>query len=132
MSYSYDYTRLLVDDFAACFLFYNGVLGLEPTMGTEDDVYAEFKTGDTTLALFKREAMNEAIGTTALPAPAPAQDRVCLIFDVEDVDVESARLSGLGVTLLAEPADRPEWSIRTAHFRDPDGNLIEINQPLSD
>jgi catechol 2,3-dioxygenase-like lactoylglutathione lyase family enzyme len=28
--------------------------------------------------------------------------------------------------------DRPEWGIRTAHFRDPDGNLIEINQPLKE
>lgn len=24
----------------------------------------------------------------------------------------------------------PDWGIRTAHLRDPDGNLIEINQPL--
>ena len=54
MSYKYDYTRLLVEDFAACFLFYRNVLGLEPFMGTEDDVYAEFKTGETTLALFRR------------------------------------------------------------------------------
>lgn len=26
--------------------------------------------------------------------------------------------------------DRPDWGVRVAHFRDPDGNLIEINQNL--
>ncbi|KAA0254227.1 MAG: hypothetical protein EDM79_20930, partial [Chloroflexi bacterium] len=35
-----------------------------------------------------------------------------------------------GVTLLTEPTDHADWGIRTAHFRDPDGHLIEINQPL--
>jgi len=29
-----------------------------------------------------------------------------------------------------EPTDRSVWGIRTAHFRDPDGNLIEINHAL--
>jgi catechol-2,3-dioxygenase len=29
-----------------------------------------------------------------------------------------------------EPASHPEWGIRTAYLRDPDGNLIEINSQI--
>lgn len=29
-----------------------------------------------------------------------------------------------------EPADRSDWGIRVGYVRDPDGNLIELNQPL--
>ena len=35
-----------------------------------------------------------------------------------------------GVTVLVPPTDHPDWGIRTVHFRDPDGNLIEVNQNL--
>ncbi|WP_343423381.1 hypothetical protein [Candidatus Flexifilum breve] len=24
------------------------------------------------------------------------------------------------------PTNRPDWSMRTVHFRDPDGNLVEL------
>lgn len=36
-----------------------------------------------------------------------------------------------GVELATPATDRPDWGIRTAHFRDPAGNLIEIKQRLS-
>ena len=39
-------------------------------------------------------------------------------------------LRAQGVALVAEPQDRSDWMIRTAHFRDPDGNLIEINSSI--
>jgi catechol 2,3-dioxygenase-like lactoylglutathione lyase family enzyme len=40
-------------------------------------------------------------------------------------------LSGKGVVFITGPHDRPEWGIRVAHFRDPDGTLIEVYQSLS-
>jgi catechol 2,3-dioxygenase-like lactoylglutathione lyase family enzyme len=33
--------------------------------------------------------------------------------------------------IVTQPMDRPEWGLRTAHFRDPDGNLIEIFSNMS-
>jgi catechol 2,3-dioxygenase-like lactoylglutathione lyase family enzyme len=53
-----------------------------------------------------------------------------LCFDVGDVDATHRALAGQGVVFLTPPTDRPAWMIRTAHFRDPDGNLVEINAPL--
>jgi len=130
MVYKYEYTRLLVPNFKACFLFYRDVMGFTATFGTEDEVYADFETGSTIIALFEQHLMSAAMGTRELPAQADAQDKVCLVFGVDDIDKTCQRLEQHGVEIIAGPADRKEWGIRAAHFRDPAGNLIEINQPL--
>jgi lactoylglutathione lyase len=74
--------------------------------------------------------MSQALGTTNLPAQAEAQDRFLLIFGVEDLDATVARMRERGAQFVTEPADHPEWGIRTAHLRDPDGNIIEINSDM--
>jgi catechol 2,3-dioxygenase-like lactoylglutathione lyase family enzyme len=60
--FQFTHVRLLVADFPACFRFYRDVLGLEVGWGDENDGYADFKTGQTTIALFGRQEMAEAIG----------------------------------------------------------------------
>jgi lactoylglutathione lyase len=130
MGYKFDYTRLLVSNFKACFLFYRDLMGFQASYGTENDTYADFNTGTVSIALFDRQEMSNAVGTAHLPAQAKAQDKVCLVFSVENVDTVCDQLAKQGIQLTAEPSDRPGWGIRAAHFRDPDGNLIEINQPL--
>jgi lactoylglutathione lyase len=130
MNFKYDYTRLLVLDFKACFLFYRDVMGFQATYGTENDIYADFDTGAVTIALFDRLEMSKAVGTTQLPIKSEAQDSVCLVFAVDNVDNICQQLKNQGISLAVEPADHPGWGIRSAYFRDPDGNLIEINQPL--
>jgi len=34
------------------------------------------------------------------------------------------------ILMVNKPKNMNDWGIRLAHFRDPDGNLIEINQPI--
>lgn len=126
MALRYAFTRLLVRDFAVCFRFYRDTLGFSVAFGEETDVYADFKTGEVTLALFDRGAMAEAVGTAALPPTSTAQDTVALCFAVDDVNQTCDDLRAKGVSFVTEPQDRPDWMIRTAHFRDPDGNLLEV------
>src|SRR5205814_5022820 len=110
------YIRLLVTEFAACYRFYRDVIGFEPTFGTEEDVYADFKTGSVGLALFRRELMAEAVGTAAKPTQAECQDRAAFIYEVDDVDQAREELRAKGVDFVTMPEDRPAWGIRTAHF----------------
>jgi lactoylglutathione lyase len=100
--------RLLVADFNACFLFYRDVLELPVTWGEENGGYASYRVGNAELALFQRQLMAEAVGTAAKPAQAECQDRVALIFHVDDVDEVYRRLRGKGVTFINAPMDRPE------------------------
>lgn len=131
MNYKFEFTRLLVTNFKDCFRFYRDVLGLPVGFGTENDTYADFRLGEVNISLFDKSEMSDVLGTRGLPVIAATQDAVCFIFAVEDVDAACRELQVKGVRLELEPADRPDWGIRTAHFRDPDGNLIEINQPLN-
>lgn len=125
----YTHTRLLVTDFPACLTFYRDVLGFDVVWGDEAEGYADFRTGETTLALFEKGAMADAVGTEAVPANPTGQDEVALVFSVQSVDDAYERL-GSEATFVTEPHDQPEWGIRVAHLRDPDGTLIEMNEPL--
>lgn len=124
------HVRLLVSDFPACFRFYRDVLGLTVGFGSEDDVYANLSVGGQTPALFQRGLMAETMDAADKLAAAEVQDRATLVFATDDVDAAATGLAAQGVSLVTEPQDRPAWMIRTAHFRDPDGNLIEINSAM--
>jgi catechol 2,3-dioxygenase-like lactoylglutathione lyase family enzyme len=124
------HTRLLVTHFVECVRFYRDVVNLEINWGTEDGNYVSYNTGNTILALFKRHLMAQAVGASDKPAHADCQDRVALIFEVDSVDETYRQLKAKGVQFVTEPTDRPDWGIRAAHFRDPDGNLIEVYTDL--
>lgn len=125
--------RLLVIEFAKCFLFYRDVIGLQAKWGDENDNYASFANHEgeePVLALFARQEMAKTIGANRLPVDTQSQDQIMLIFRVDDVDTEAARIQTKGIHLIAEPKDFPGWGIRTAYLRDPDGNLIELCSDL--
>ncbi|MFI6575684.1 VOC family protein [Nocardiopsis sp. NPDC050513] len=125
------YIRLLVNDYEACFRFYSDVLKLPVLWGGTSSRYAEFDAGSTTrLAINQREVMAEALETDTADPELPHQDRLAVVFEVDDVDGTAARLVADGARQVMEPRDWTAWGIRAAHFRDPDGYLLEINQPL--
>lgn len=58
------------------------------------------------------------------------QDQLAIIFVVESVDSYYQSLTRKGIEFVNVPQNQKDWGIRLAHFRDPAGNLIEINQGL--
>lgn len=128
---AFTHARLLVTEYRACFRFYRDVLGFDVAWGDEEGVYADFRTGETTLALFDREAMAESVGTVHEAVDAEQQDEVAVVFEVESVDGAYERLRS-DAEFVTEPHDRSGWGIRVAHFRDPAGTLLEINEPLDE
>jgi catechol 2,3-dioxygenase-like lactoylglutathione lyase family enzyme len=124
--------RLLVADFGAAFRFYDGLLpallGATRTRGGAQGPYAAWDLGDQgLLSLFDRAAMAAAVGTGDLPRAA-GQDRAMLVGRVLDVAAAHDLALAHGAVSAAPPADRPEWGpgLRTAHVRDPEGNLLEF------
>ena len=117
------HVRLLVDDAPACFRFYRDVIGLTPTWGTETKGYADFDAGGSTLAILGRAGQAEVVELR------DTGDGAILVFGVDDLEAALAGLRARG----AEPGeivDRPDWGIRFAHLRDPDGNLVEVSSPI--
>ncbi|MFC5662682.1 VOC family protein [Kitasatospora misakiensis] len=128
------YHRLLVADFPACFGFYDAVLapltGAALVKGAPEGPYATWDLdGQTVLSLFDRGQLAATVGTTAPPAaPAAAQDDTMLVFRVDDVARAHDLCRQHGGTTVVGPTDRPDWgpNLRTAHLRDPEGRLIEL------
>ncbi len=115
-------TRLLVGDYVRCFAFYRDVLGLEPTFGDESSGYASFRAGEAAFAIFDRREQEEVVELR------PVGDNAILAFGVGDVDTFAARLDD---HLASAPRDRPDWGLRVAYIRDPDGNLLELHQQIA-
>ncbi|MEO7002705.1 MAG: VOC family protein [Ktedonobacterales bacterium] len=132
----FDNIRLLVDDFDGCFRFYRDTLGFRATWGAEGEAYAAFAAGEgLELALFRRALMAEAVGATDdTPGQSGARsDHIALIIGMDPAERLAdavGRLKASDVTFITELTSRPAWGIRVAHLRDPDGNLIELMEPL--
>jgi len=126
----FDNMRLLVTRFDETYVFYRDALGLKPTWGKPGENYASFAfPGGGEIAIFRRSMMADAVGTAAHPSTRQEQDTAVLILSVDDVDALYGRLKG-AVEFTNAPADRAAWGIRAAHFRDPDGSLIEVFSPI--
>ena len=112
--------RIITDDLDRLVAFYERVLNAPAARPAP--VFAEFRT--TTAAL--------AIGSAATVAmlgegaPRPGSDAsVILEFLVSDVDAEFARLRAELEDVVLPPTTMP-WGNRSALFRDPDGNLVNL------
>ncbi|MFD6176727.1 MULTISPECIES: VOC family protein [unclassified Isoptericola] len=125
--------RLLVSRFDVCFRFYDAVLpllvGARLARGTEAGPYASWDIGsEGAVTLLDRATMASIAGTAGLPSDAPQQDAAMLVSRVADVAEGYALCLAHGAAPVAPPTARPEWgpTTRTAHVRDPEGNLWEL------
>lgn len=120
--------RLIVSDFAACFRFYRDVLGLKPQFDDDRGPYAKFSPdeGAAGIALHDRADMERSLPGLA----AAGGDRALVVLRVDDLDAFAAEIAGRGAVLAGEPTVMWE-RLRVAHLRDPEGNLIELQQWLA-
>ena len=101
--------------------FYTGLLGATETQRVPPEgpvFYVGLRIGDSDLGLVSDDGA----------AGAPA-GKILLSIDVPDVDALLPRIEALGGTLTGGPTDMP-WGQRVAHLTDPDGNAVNLTQPL--
>lgn len=83
------------------------------------------KAGNAIIELFEYESPEPRPGDVNRPVCDHGITHLCL--DVVDVDAEYERLSKAGMTFHCPPQDLGP-TLRTTYGRDPDGNVIEIQE----
>ena len=120
----FDHIVLVVEDVAATVDFYERTLGMEGVEHTAGKWALTFGTNKISLQ-------------PAADPPSKARDTVpgsgnfCVLTD-DDIDAVAGHLSGLGVEIEDGPVEKvgATGGIMSVYFRDPDGNLVEVAQPL--
>ncbi|WP_328560642.1 VOC family protein [Streptomyces coelicoflavus] len=103
--------------------FYSKLFGAEEIFRVPDEgppFYLGLRIGDTDLGLVAKKDP----GTGAAP-------RILLSIGVDDVEETVGRVETLGGSVRSGPNDMP-WGQRVAHVSDPDGNPVNLTQPIPD
>lgn len=109
------FTGTPVRDIKRARAFYEGVLGLKPTMESAGGMWVEYDIGGSTLG----------IGCYG-DVWKPSSDGTCVGFEVDDLAAEVARIKSKGVPVHMDVTDTP--ICRIAIISDPDGNRILLHK----
>lgn len=118
--------RIITEDVDRLAGFYERVT--ETSAVRPAPVFAEFRTATGALAI----GSTATVAMLGERAPRPGKnDSVIIEFLVADVDAEFARLKDFLEDVVLEPTTMP-WGNRSALFRDPDGNMVNLfSRPAS-
>lgn len=121
--------RLLVADFPAVYRFYRDVLGLKPQFEAESGPYAKLSpdTGHAAIALQDRAQM---AGVLPGLESDPNGYRALVVLRVDDLDAAHAELASRGAEFVRDPGPMGD-RMRVAYLKDPEGNLIELQEWLA-
>jgi catechol 2,3-dioxygenase-like lactoylglutathione lyase family enzyme len=120
---------LAVADVGRSVAFYRDAIGFEVEALYDDPPYATLTLQGARLSLAEQGHPAEDRPGVEMAVPTdPSRADVVLVVEVEDAQAEHERLAGLGVRFLAEPY-RPPWGGCRFFCVDPDGYLVEIEQP---
>ncbi len=120
---------LAVADVGRAVAFYRDLLGFELEAVYDDPPYATLSLAGTRLSLAEQGHPADDRPDVAMTAPTdPSRPNVVLVVEVDDARAEHGRLSEAGVRFLAEPYE-PPWGGCRFFCVDPDGYLVEIEQP---
>ena len=121
------HVAILTPNFARLRAFYTERLGLPVVGGFAEYSIIFIAAGNTTIEL-EEQGPGERRG-----GPGNGSGWHHLALEVDDVDAAYAELSGQGIPFDGPPQDFPPGapSLRIAFFADPDGNTLELVQPLA-
>ena len=135
MNLKYIYTRLNVENYADCKLFYQNILGFKVSLADDAEEYAELDAGATKITILNRSRLKDYIDSIEMATYDRRDAKMILTFAVPDLDDAISQLKAKGVPIFSSPWQYPEeglaGGVLSACFRDPDGNLIELEQILS-
>lgn len=109
------FTGSPVTDMKRARAFYEGLLGLKPTMESAGGLWVEYDIGGGTFGI-------GCYGEAWKPSP----NGTGIAFEVDNLDAEVSRLKAKGVPVHADVTDTP--ACRFAIVCDPDGNKVMLHK----
>ena len=135
MNLKYIYTRLHVQNYLDCKLFYQDVLGLNVSLVNDAEEYAEIDVGATKITILNRARLKDYVDSIESVTYDYHDAKIIMTFAVPDLDEAIAQLKAKGVEIFSSPwqfsDDGLMGGVLSAGIRDPDGNIIELQQVLS-
>ena len=120
---------LAVSDFERSVAFYRDLIGFELEATYDDPPYATLTLAGTRLSLAEQgHPAEDRPGVTMTAPEDPSKASVVLVVEVDDARGMYAQLQAKGARFLAEPYE-PPWGGCRFFCVDPDGYLVEIEQP---
>jgi catechol 2,3-dioxygenase-like lactoylglutathione lyase family enzyme len=135
MNLKYICTRLNVENYTDCKLFYQNILGFKVSLADDAEEYAELDAGETKITILNRSRLKDYIDSIETATYDRRDAKMILTFAVPDLDDAIAQLKAKGVPIFSSPwqfsDDGLAGGVLSACIRDPDGNTIELEQILS-
>lgn len=120
---------LAVSDFELSLAFYRDKLGFDVEAIFDDPAYAILVSGATRLSLAEQGHSAEDRPGVVMAVPADrTKATAMLVLEVADCHSSYQALRRAGVPFLREPYT-PPWGGSRCFAVDPDGHLIELEQP---
>jgi catechol 2,3-dioxygenase-like lactoylglutathione lyase family enzyme len=122
-------TILAVADVERSAAFYRDRLGFTVEAEYDDPPYATLELAGTRLSLAEQgHPAEDRPGVTMVVPEDPSRLPAMLVLEVDDCRAAYERLRQEGVDFLADPYS-PPWGGSRCFARDPDGYLVELEQP---
>jgi lactoylglutathione lyase len=135
MNLKYIYTRLHVQNYLNCKLFYQDVLGFKVSLVNDAEEYAEIDVGATKITILNRARLKDYVDSIETATYDRDDAKIIMTFAVPDLDEAIVQLKAKGVAIFSSPwqfsDDGLMGGLLSAGIRDPDGNIIELQQILS-
>ena len=135
MNLKYICTRLNVENYTDCKLFYQNVLGFNVSSADDAEEYAELDAGATKITILNRARLKDYIDSIESATYDRRDAKMILTFAVPDLNEAISQLKAKGVDIFRSPwqfsDDGLAGGVLSACIHDPDGNTIELEQILS-
>jgi uncharacterized glyoxalase superfamily protein PhnB len=121
-----NYIIIYVDDAVKAAKFYEKAFGIKTKFIHESNMYAEMKSGETTLAFANNEMFKINIGIEALESTKNCFE---IAFSTDDVQGAFEKALSNGAKEIKKPETKP-WGQIVAYVGDDFGTIVEICTPM--
>lgn len=107
--------------------FYVNKLGFNVVREVPEDGFVQMQIGNQMFAIYQKEKVAEVLGDEYITEDFEKTRTIFSFNQSENLDADYERLLSEGVEFIQPPKEQA-WGQITAYFKDPEGNIWEIQK----